>query len=143
MFFFSHETQRGCVWELRKTMKFFFSRGIQRECMWEQRKVREIPFCRETYTRYCNWFENSEIDSEFVMMIFPWRRMGFPFKYLCSYAWLLFRIDNIGGNIIWDPIVVSRLGWFSGWLFMWIKMEVKGLFWLSWSYSKRKNRLLD
>ena len=45
-------------------------------------------------------------------------------------------IDNIDGNFIWDVIVVSKLGWFSGWLFVWIKMKEKGLLWLRWSYPK-------
>ena len=122
-------------------MKFFLSSGIQRECMWEQRKIREICFLPwDIHKRYCSWFDNSEIDSEFVSWFFPSRRKGFLLKYLCSYVWLLFGIDNIGGNIIWDPTVVSELGWLSGWLFMWIKMEEKGLLWLRWSYSKRKKK---
>ena len=30
---------------------------------------------------YCNWFENSEINSEFVPWFFPSGRKSFPHKY--------------------------------------------------------------
>ena len=69
-------------------------------------------------------------------VFFHLRRKGFLHKYLYFCVWLLFWIDNIDGNIIWDVIVVSKLGWFSGWLFVWIKMKEKGLLWLRWSYPK-------
>ena len=43
-------------------------------------------------------------------------------------------------TILWKkwPTVILELGWFSGWLFVWIKMEENGLIWLRWSYPKRK-----
>ena len=69
-------------------------------------------------------------------VFFHLRRKGFLRKYLYFCVWLLFWIDNIDGNFIWDVIVVSKLGWFSRWLFVWIKMEEKGLLWLRWSYPK-------
>ena len=83
------------------------------------------------------WFDNSETNLEFLPCVFfHLRRKGFLHKYLYFCVWLLFWIDNIDGNIIWDVIVVSKLGWFSGWLFVWIKMKEKGLLWLRWSYPK-------
>ena len=142
-FFLAARHKEGLCESKEKEWNFSLAVGYK-ESVCESIEIYErFFFCCETYTRYCNWFENSEIDSEFVSWFFPWRRKGFPLKNLCSYVWLLFGIDNIGGSIIWDPTVVLELDWFSGWLFMWIKMEEKGLLWLRWSYSKRKNRLLD
>ena len=56
---------------------------------------------------------------------------------------LLFWIDNIDGNIIWDVTVVSKLGWFSGWLFVWIKMEENGLLWLGGVILREKKIVED
>ena len=51
---------------------------------------------------------------------------------------------SVAHNVVKEnTTIVSELGWFSGWLFVWIKMEEKGLLWLRWSYSKRKGGLLD
>ena len=41
-----------------------------------------------------NWFE-------VYPMVFPFKKKGFPHKYLCSCVWLLISIANICDNIIW------------------------------------------
>ena len=65
---------------------------------------------RNIHKKCCNWFDDNEIDSEFLLLFFRLQgEKDFSSKYLYFCVWLLFKIDNINDNIIWDQTMPTPI----------------------------------